>query len=186
MDDGRIVELFLARDEAALRLAAERYGVRLLALARNILGDEGAAEECLNDAWLEVWKRIPPHEPRDYLFPFLAKIVRAKALNRVKAMSAGKRSAELVALTNELAGLLRSDEDVEAAMEARDLSEAVTRWLRSVSEEKRRVFVRRYWYAEPLEQIAARCGMSEAKLKSLLWRARRELAKELTKEGFLP
>ena len=186
MDDGRIVDLFLARDESALALAAERYGARLLALARNILGNEGEAEECLNDAWLEVWKRIPPHEPRDYLFPFLAKIVRAKALNRVKAMSAGKRSAELVALTNELAGLLRSDEDVEAAVEARDLSEAVSRWLRSVSEEKRRVFVRRYWFAESLGQIAARYGMSEPKLKSLLWRARRELANHLKKEGYFP
>lgn len=186
MDDGRIVELFLARDEAALRLAAERYGARLLALARNILGDEGAAEECLNDAWLEAWNRIPPHEPRNYLFPFLAKIVRARALNRVKAEAAGKRSAELVALTDELADLLPSAQNTEQEAEARELSEAVSRWLRSVSEEKRRVFARRYWYAEPLEQIAARYGMSLPKLKSLLWRARRELAKELTKEGFLP
>lgn len=186
MDDGQIVELFLARDETALTLAVERYGARLLALARNILGDEGAAEECLNDAWLEAWRRIPPHEPRDYLFPFLAKLVRAGALNRVKAEAAGKRSAELVALTDELADMLPSGQDTEGEVAARALSEAVSRWLRSVSEEKRRVFVRRYWYAEPLEQIAARYSMSGAKVKSLLWRARRELAKELTKEGFLP
>ena len=39
MDDGRIVELFLARDESALALAAEKYGSRLLSLAQNILGD---------------------------------------------------------------------------------------------------------------------------------------------------
>lgn len=186
MDDGRIVELFLARDESALALAAEKYGSRLLALARNILGDPGEAEECLNDAWLEAWNRIPPHEPRDYLFPFLAKLVRAGALNRVKARSAEKRSAELVALTDELADMLPSARDTEGEVRARELSEAVSRWLRSVSEEKRRVFVRRYWYAEPLRQIAARYGMSEAKLKSLLLRARRELAKELTKEGYLP
>ena len=186
MDDGRIVELFLARDETALTLAVERYGARLLALARNILGDEGAAEECLNDAWLEAWQRIPPHEPRDYLFPFLAKLVRARALNRVKAEAAGKRSAELVSLTDELADMLPSAQDTEGEVAARALSEAVGRWLGSVSEEKRRVFVLRYWYAEPLRQIAARCGMNEAKLKSLLWRACRELAKELTREGFLP
>ena len=186
MDDRQIVELFLSRDETALALAAERYGARLLALARNILGDEGAAEECLNDARLEAWQRIPPHEPRDYLFPFLAKLVRAGALNRVKAEAAGKRSAELVSLTDELADMLPSAQDTEGEVAARALSEAVGRWLSSVSEEKRRVFVLRYWYAEPLRQIAARCGMSEAKLKSLLLRARRELAKELTKEGYLP
>ena len=186
MDDGRIVELFLARDESALALAAEKYGSRLLSLAQNILGDPGEAEECLNDAWLEAWQHIPPHEPRDYLFPFLAKLVRARALNRVKANAAEKRSAELVALTDELAELLRSPADTEGEVRARELSEAVSRWLRSVSEEKRRVFVRRYWYAEPLRQIADRYGMSEVKLKSLLWRTRRELAKQLMKEGYLP
>ncbi|MBO4418432.1 MAG: RNA polymerase sigma factor [Oscillospiraceae bacterium] len=184
MDDARIVDLFLAKDESALAYAGEKYGKRLLALARGILGDQGAAEECVNDAWLEAWNRIPPHEPRDYLFPFLAKIVRARALNCVKALSAEKRSAEIVALTDELAEILHSDQDTEAAVEARALSEAVSRWLWSVSEEKRQVFVRRYWYAEPLRQIAARYGMSEAKVKSLLLRTRQELAKQLTKEGY--
>lgn len=186
MDDGRIVDLFLARDESALAAAGEKYGPRLLALAQNILSDPADAEECLNDAWLEAWKRIPPHEPREYLFPFLAKLVRARALNMVKARSAEKRSAELVAMTDELAEVLRSDRDTEGEVEARELNEAVGRWLRSVSEEKRKVFVRRYWYAESLGQIAARYGMSEPRIKSLLWRARRELAQQLKKEGFLP
>ena len=79
-----------------------------------------------------------------------------------------------------------SAQNTEGEVRARELSEAVSRWLRSVSEEKRRVFVRRYWYAESLRQIADRYGMSEVKLKSLLWRARRELAKQLMKEGYLP
>ena len=186
MDDVRIVELFLQRDETALALAAERYGPRLQAIARGLLGSDPDAEECVNDAWLEAWNRIPPHEPRDYLFAFLAKIVRAKALNRVKALQADKRSAELVSITDELAAMLRSDQDTEAAVEAKALTEAVNRFLRGVSEEKRRVFVHRYWYAESVQQIADRYGMSQPKVKSLLWRARRELAGHLEKEGFLP
>ena len=64
----------------------------------------------------------------------------------------------------------------------------VSRYLNDgyVSEEKRRVFVRRYWYAEPVRQIAARYGISESKVKSLLLRARNELANQLKKEGYLP
>ncbi len=185
MTDARIVELFFSRDETAIAAAEERYGARLHALARGILGDEGAAEECVNDAWLEAWNRIPPHEPDEYLFAFLAKIVRAKALNRVKALSAEKRSAELVALTNELANTLRSDQDPEAIVQAGDLAASVSRWLRGISEEKRRVFVRRYWYMDSVSGIADRYGISEPKVKSLLWRARRELADHLKKEGYL-
>ena len=85
MDDARIVELFFRRDEAAITAASEQYGPRLHALARNLLGSDTDAEECVNDAWLEAWNRIPPHEPRAYLFPFLAKIVRAKPAARKSA-----------------------------------------------------------------------------------------------------
>lgn len=186
MDDARIVELFLNREESAIAAAEEKYGARLHALARNLLGDDGAAEECVNDAWLEAWNRIPPHEPREYLFAFLAKLVRAKALNRVKALSAEKRSAELVSLTEELSNTLRASDDPQAAVEAAELSASVSRYLRGVSEEKRRVFVRRYWYAESLPEIAERYGISVPKLKSMLWRVRRELEKHLKQEGFLP
>ena len=108
MEDERIVALFLARDEAAIAEAEEKYGPALKAVARGLLGDEGAAEECVNDAWWEAWNRIPPHEPREYLFPFLAKIVRAKALNRIRALSAEKRRGELTALTAELGDMLNS------------------------------------------------------------------------------
>ena len=185
MDDGAIVDLFIARDEAAISLACGKYGARLRAVARGVLGDPGAAEECENDAYLEAWHRIPPHEPREYLFAFLAKIVRAKALNAVKAQSAAKRSAEFVTLTDELASMLRSESDTESSFEAGELSASVGDYLGSVSDEKRRVFVRRYWYMEPIAQIALRYGMSESKVKSLLLRARRELKKHLEKEGFL-
>ena len=100
MDDGGIVELILGKDETAIALVREKYGARLRAIARGVLGDDGAAEECENDAYLEAWRRIPPHEPREYLFAFRARIVRAKALNRLKELSAAKRSAETVALTD--------------------------------------------------------------------------------------
>ena len=43
------------------------------------------AEECENDAYLRAWQTIPPHEPRGYLFAYLAKIIRNLALDRCRA-----------------------------------------------------------------------------------------------------
>ena len=80
MDDHQIVELYLARDESALARTAEKYGGALRALAENLLEDPQTAEECENDVYLAAWNAIPPHEPRDYLFPFLARIARHTAL----------------------------------------------------------------------------------------------------------
>ena len=125
MDDGRIVDLFLARDEQALAEARAKYGGRLFSLARNLLGDPETALECVSDALFEAWNRIPPHEPREYLFAFLAKLTRASALTRVRARSAAKRSAELVELTGELEALIPSPSDTESEAEARRLRSAI-------------------------------------------------------------
>lgn len=84
VDDNGIVALYLLRDEAAIRQTAEKYGGRLRALAYGIVRDPQTAEECENDAYLEAWRSIPPHEPRDYLYAFLARITRHISLNRCR------------------------------------------------------------------------------------------------------
>ena len=45
MDDSKIVDLYLLRDEEAIRKTAEKYGSRLRALAHGIVCDRQAAEE---------------------------------------------------------------------------------------------------------------------------------------------
>ena len=84
MDDGQIVTLYLQRDEAAIRRTTERYGRRLYALALGITADAQTAEECENDTYLQAWNTIPPHEPRGYLYAFLARITRHISLNRCR------------------------------------------------------------------------------------------------------
>ena len=67
MKDGDIVNLFLARDEKALRVVADQYGTRLNGVSFRITRNRETAEECVNDTYLEAWYRIPPSEPRNYL-----------------------------------------------------------------------------------------------------------------------
>ena len=93
MEDRQIVDLYLARDEEAIKRTSEKYGARIRNIANGILGDMQSAEECENDTYLEAWNRIPPHEPHDYFFPFLGKIVRGIAVNRYKAGLRSKRHA---------------------------------------------------------------------------------------------
>ena len=77
-----------------------------------------------------------------------------------------------------------------AADQARDVEEAelareVNRFLRCLPERACSVFLRRYWYAEPLADIAARYGMSESAVKASLFRTRQKLRDYLEKEGLL-
>ena len=81
MDDSRIVDLYLSRDESAISQTSEKYGSRLRNVAYGIVEDLHTAEECENDTYMEAWNSIPPHEPRSYLFAFLARITRHIALD---------------------------------------------------------------------------------------------------------
>lgn len=184
MTDGELVDALIARDESALGELREKYGGKLKAIAFGILGDRETAEECVNDAYLAAWESIPPHEPREYLPAFLAKLVRAQAFNRVKAGRAAKRSAELTELTKELESCLPSPRSTETELDGRELMRAVSAFLKGVSDEKRTVFVRRYWYTESVQSIAKSCGMTQGKVKSMLFRVRNELRLYLKKEGY--
>ena len=184
MDDSAIVELFFARDEAAIKSVSERYGEKLIRLADGILGDRREAEECVNDAYLRAWNSIPPNEPRQYLFAYLAKIVRQNALNRIKTASAKKRTALLTELTQEMSECLPSRRGVEDEAEANELSRLINAFLGSLSEEKRAVFLRRYWYFDPITDIAKSFGFRESKVKTMLFRTREKLKVYLTEEGY--
>ena len=184
MDDGSIVDLYLARDETAIARTSEKYGAALRTLADRILGDEPAAEECENDTYLEAWNRIPPHEPRDYFFPFLGRIARHLAIDRCRRRDAQKRSALLCELTAELELCLPAKENVEAEVNASELEMVIRRFLSDCSEEQRGIFLRRYWYFDTIPAIAARYSFTERKVKVTLHRLRERLRAVLEEEGW--
>lgn len=184
MDDARIVDLFLVKDEAAIAFAAEKYGSKLSRLAERILEDAHAAEECVSDAYLRAWNSIPPSEPRGYLFPYLARITRQSALDRVKKAGAAKRSALLVELSAEMEECLPSGEDPADEAEARELMRLINAFLSELPDEKRAVFLRRYWYFDSVADIAKSLGFRESKVKTMLFRMREKLRAYLEKEGY--
>ena len=185
MTDSEIVELYLARDEAALVHTAERYGTRLRALAYAILDDMTTAEECENDTYLAAWNSIPPHEPRSYLFAYLARIARHISLDRCRARGREKRSVRMEELTAELADCIPARENTEAQTEAAELAAAISSFLYTLSEDKRDVFLRRYWYFDSVAALAKQTGWSESRVKTTLYRLRNALREHLQKEGFM-
>lgn len=186
MEDGRIIDLFLQRDESAIRQTAEKYGSRLRALSLHITADAQTAEECENDTYLEAWSRIPPHEPRDYFYAFLARITRNVSIDRCRKRTALRRDAAVVELTDELAACLPAVDGVESVADAQALGDAISRFLRTLSREKRVIFLRRYFYLDTVAAISQRMGIGESKVKTVLFRIRRDLRTYLITEGYTP
>ncbi len=185
MEDDKIVQLYLERNEAAIRQTAEKYGSRLRAISYRITGDRETSEECENDTYLETWNRIPPSHPKDYFYAFLVRIIRALSINRWHERTRLKRNSCLVELTSELEECLPAENDVAKEVEAKLLGETISRYLHTLSEEKQVMFVRRYFYLDTVPEIAGRLSISDSKVKTTLFRVRKELKDYLIKEGYI-
>ena len=182
MDDNAIVELYFARSERALAETAARYGSYCYAIAYNILSSREDSQECVNDTYLAAWNTIPPQRPAHFS-AFLGKIVRYISLDRWKQRSRLKRGGGEVPLClEELAEVVSGKTSLENDLIRRETLAAVNRFLGALPETERQVFLRRYWYADPIGDIAARFGFSESKVTSMLHRTRSKLKKQLVKE----
>lgn len=181
MEDARIIELYFARDEAAIEQTRISYGHKLRSLARRILADDRDAQECENDTYLKTWTSIPPNRPAHF-FAYLAKICRNAALSLLEYRGAAKRSAQVVELTDEMQQCI-PDRLAEQAFEPEEIGKLLNAFLRDQSEDNRRIFVRRYFSGESVAEIAQALGFSESKVKSALLRTREKLRIVLEKEG---
>ena len=184
MDDEKIVELYWQRNEQAIKETADKYGAYCLKISMNILSDLPDSEENVNDTYMQAWSSIPPHRP-DFLMVFLGKLARNLALNKYKAKNAKKRVANEFALSlDELDICTVSKITVEDEIGTEELSKSISCFLYSQKEDARSVFVCRYFYCESIEDISARFGFSQSKVKSMLMRTRTRLKLHLEKEGF--
>ena len=184
MEDTQIVEMYLQRDEAAIARTAERYGARLRGVSMGIVQDAQTAEECENDTYLRAWDTIPPNEPRNYLYAFLARIIRHISIDRCRHRDRLRRSAYVQELSAELQGCIPGHDDVERRIEAIALGQTISVFLRTQPKQMRNVFIRRYWYMDSIADIAHRFGFTQSKTKSMLLRTRNSLRDYLGKEGY--
>ncbi len=183
--DDLIVELFWSRDESAIRKADEKYGKQLLRLARSILHDPEACEECKNDTYLAAWNSIPPDRPR-LLGAYLSTLARHIAINRYFAEHRQKRiPSELTVSIEECGDLFSSADPVSEALDERELGAAINAFLGGLSARRRYIFMARFWFAESVRDIAAHLHVSESSVYKELAGMLQALKRELQRKGVL-
>ena len=185
MEDKEIIGLFMNRNEDAIFALQEKFGAYCKKIARNILQNEEDAEECFNDTCLTVWNLIPPNSPEN-LKAFAGRITHNIAINLFRKRFTQKRGGgEAEIALSEFDECIPENTAVEETVEAKEITKIIERFLYQNPPEKRNIFIRRYWYMFSVSEIAESYGISEGKVKSILFRMRKELKKELEKEGFL-
>ena len=186
MEDSQIVRLYWDRNETAITKTADKYEKYLSRIAYNILADREDTQESVNDTYLAAWNSMPPHKP-DVLSTYLGKLTRRISIDLFRKKTSQKRSAGEYELSLEELGECVSGADAtREEVEANLLAEAIASYLQTQSQETRNVFIGRYYYMDPVKEIARYCRISESKVKILLYRARQGLRDYLEKEGFVP
>jgi RNA polymerase sigma-70 factor (ECF subfamily) len=182
MDDEKIIEMLFSRAEESISVIDEKYGAACKKIAKDILGNEQDAEECVSDAYLGVWNTVPPERPKPFS-TFLYRILRNLSLKKLTANKAKKRSAMFEELITELEDYLPSTETVEKRMEQMELAKAIDEFLETLTPDNRKVFLRRYWFSESYEQIANDLCMSVGNVSMRLVRTREKMRKFLEERG---
>lgn len=184
MDDQRIIALFEARAQEAIEQTEQAYGSLCRSLAGKLLRSEQDVEECVHDTYLALWNAIPPAKP-DPLSAYIAKVTRNLALKKLEHLSAEKRGAAVTVSFEELDGCIPFGPTPETAFEEKELAMAIQAFLQKQSKQNRIIFLRRYYFFDSVQEIAAYLGCGEETVKSSLHRTRKKLKSFLIKEEWI-
>lgn len=184
MEDNQIIELYWKRSSDAIFESNKKYGAYCFSVAKNILGNIEDSEESVNDTWLNAWNSMPPHHP-DLLRMFFVKITRRVSFDKFKMRTAQKRGGgEICLVLDELKECISSKTDVEGELIANELSECINRFIRILPEMEGDIFLRRYFFTEPIKEIAENYGVTANNVAVILNRTRKKLKNHLEKEGY--
>ncbi len=185
MDDKTIVDLYWQRSEQAVEETQRKYGSYCHAIARNIVGLEEDAKECVNDTYLAAWNAMPSHRPSQ-LSAFLGKLTRRISIDRWRRAAARKRGGGQIELALEELGEVATDHaEAEKILIRREAVAALNRFLDNLPQTERQAFLQRYFYLDPVAEVAKHFGFTEAKTASMLRRTRLKLKEQMEKEGYL-
>ena len=178
MQDKEIIDLYLSRDERAIRETEQRFGASCQRMAMHILGNRSDAEECVNDTWLKTWNSIPPANP-DSLGAYVVRIVRNLAISRYRAEHAEKRNRSFDVQLDELAECIPAE-----AEESGQLTELMNGFLAELKAEERCLFVGRYWHNYTPEELATQYGLTCNAVNLRVKRIRDKLRIYLEERGY--
>lgn len=181
MEDAMMTELLYNRNEKGLAELKQKHYRLMMKIACGILSSPEDAEECVNDALLAVWESIPPEKP-EKLLPYVCRITRRKAIDRLRYNSAAARDPKLLAELDEC--IPANGGSIEEAAEKAELAAAVNAWAKTLSGKHQKLFVLRYFSMYGIKEAAREAGMSVTAATSALSRMRASLKDYLIKGGF--
>ena len=188
MDDIKLVHQLNMKNENALAALIERYSGYVSTVIRNIsrgVLDSSDIEEVISDVFIKIWNNAG-HLRAETLRSYIAVIARNLAIDMYRKLHTAKREGSTYeASLEELAECVGTQDPAETQLGAEALGEAISVYLRSLDQQKRQIFISRYFFLDRCADIAEKAGIPEGSVRSILSRTRKGLKNYLEKEGFV-
>lgn len=182
MQDNQIIDLYFARNEKAIEISQLMFGSYCHCVASNILHNEQDSEECVNETWLRSWNVIPPQRPMKLKF-FFAKTTRNLAFDKYRKNTASKRGDnEMPLVLDELSNCISSRDTVQSQVDNELLTKLINSFVESLPKRDREVFLLRYFYVLPINEISDKLDLSNANIYKILSRTKIKLKELLESE----
>lgn len=160
-------ERIAARDERALAELVEIAGPWLLNIAQAMLHDEDEAEEVVMEAFRTVWQKVtPPSDEQAGLIPYLMRITRHRAIDRLRTRRRHARRLGAVAL--ESVHAVPPTEPDEAGGEGWSVHRQVHSALAELPADQQAVVRLAYFGGLTQSEIAAELGIPLGTVKTRL------------------
>ena len=179
MQDAALLERLRRRDPDALDALTARYRPYVRAVFAHILRELGTREdleELCADVFVTLWQHAGEPEP-EQLKAWLGTVARNRAKNWLRQ----RRELPMDPDSLELA-LPAGSPGLEDQLIRAELAAAVRRAVDSLRPRDREIFLRYYFYLQPVQTIARELGLAPASVRSRLSRGREKLRKKLEKE----
>ncbi len=192
LDDSALVRRVRRGDSEAFRVLFDRHAPPLWRFLRDLLGQESAADEALQETFVRAFSRFEQLVHDERLLPWLFGIARHVALEALRARrrdfpsmteleGAGGQSGSADEGRNVMAQAQPLDgaDDPEAVLLGREAEAHVAQALAALSPDRRAALVMRVDHGLPYEDIARAMGWNIPKVKNEIHRARLVLRERL-------
>ena len=171
MTDAELLRQFVQTRDPGMELLLRQFTPLLRYVISGVLRDTQDAEDCFSEVSLALWQKLDGFDPeKGSLSAWLTAIARNAAMNHLKArLRREKHQPE------EPPGVLTPEQEVLRRERAEQLRDTVA----NLSDLDRKIFYRRYYYLQPIGQIAAELGLSQRAVEGRLYRLRQRLRQEL-------
>ena len=173
MHDEKIISLIANKDQLGIEQLEIKYKSFAIKTALRLINSKEDAEECVNDALLNVWNSKHITETKD-LKTLIAFCVRRRVIDLIRHEKAKKRSQNAEIILTEL-DYVCAPQTVESSYDNNELNLCIEKFVKALPRPDKDIFLMRYFYGMEITEIAKKQFMSRNAVDGRLFRCRKKL-----------